>query len=368
MRHVLARRRVVLGRRVAGTISEPSRPRVAPATGVRLSVVIPNWNGREELAACLSALREQTVPDIEIIVVDNGSTDGSVEFVREHHPEAIALPLSVNMGFAWSVNLGIEASHGEFVALLNNDAIADPRWAEEMLAAMDHADIAASLMLRRDDPEVVDSAGEFFSRWGLPYRHRRGERAADVSSEEYPEIFAASGGASIYRRTVLAHIGVFDPQYFAYLEDVDIGFRARLAGYRIVLAPRARVLHGVGATAGRLGDFQLHQFIKNSHLLLLKNVPLPLLVKMLPRFALVQAHLFAAAVRRRAVPAALRAYAATAISLPVIIVKRRRVQRLAGAAPSDIEAWLTDEWPMDTDPLLRLRSLRRARRGARRAS
>ena len=361
----LAKRRIASRRRPAETVSAPSRPRVAPAGGVRLSVVIPSWNGREELAACLSALREQTVRDIEVIVVDNGSTDGSVAFVREHHPEAIALPLSENMGFAASVNLGIEASNGEFVALLNNDAIAEPRWAEEMLAAMDHADIAASLMLRRDDPEVVDSAGEFFSKWGLPYRHRRGERVAALGGEEYPEIFAASGGASIYPRRVLGHIGVFDPQYFAYLEDVDLGFRARLAGYRIVLAPRARVLHGVGATAGRLGDFQLHQFIKNSHLLLLKNVPLALLVRMLPRFAVVQAHLFVAALRRRAVAAALRAYAATAVSLPTILVKRRRVQRLARAARPDIEPWLTDQWPMDTDPLLIARSFLRARaRGA----
>jgi GT2 family glycosyltransferase len=367
LRPMLAKRRVVLGRRVAASIFAPPRPRVAPAAGVRLSVVIPNWNGREELATCLAALRQQTVRDLEIIVVDNGSSDGSVEFIREHHPEVIALPLAVNLGFAGGVNVGIKASNGEFVALLNNDAVADQRWAEEMLAAMDHGDIAASLMLERDAPEVVDSAGEFLSKWGVPYRHRRGAQAADVSSEGYPEIFAASGGISRLRRTVLADVGVFDPQYFAYLEDVDIGFRARLAGDRIVLAPRARVLHGVGATAEGLGQFQLHQFIKNSHLLFWKNVPLRSLVKMLPRFAVVQAHLFVAAVRRGAVIAALRAYAATAVRFPMILVKRRRVQRLRTTAPADVDAWFTDHWPMDTNPAQRLRSILRTPRARRRS-
>jgi GT2 family glycosyltransferase len=328
---------------------------------VRLSVVIPNWNGREELAACLAALREQTVDELEVVVVDNASTDGSLEYVRDHHPEAITLRLPVNRGFAGGVNAGIEASSGEFVALLNNDAIAQPRWAEEMLAAMDHADVAASLMLERRDPEVVDSAGEQLSRWGLPYRHRRGERVAELALEGYPEIFAASGGASIYRRSVLEHVGVLDPQYFSYLEDVDLGFRARLAGYRVVLAPRARVLHGVGVTAGRLGHFQLHQFIKNSQLLVLKNVPLASLVKLAPRFAVVQAHLLVAATRRGALSVALRAYAANGIGLPMILLKRRRVQRLRTIAPSEIDALLTDHWPLDTDPVQKASAFLRAR-------
>jgi GT2 family glycosyltransferase len=178
----------------------------------------------------------------------------------------------------------------------------------------------------------------------------------------YPEIFAASGGASIYRRTVFEDIGMFDPQYFAYLEDIDISFRARLGGYRIVLAPRARVLHGVGATASKLGHFQLIQFIKNSHLLVLKNVPLTSLGLMLPRFGVVQAHLIVAAARRGALPQALRAFVTTAAGLPMILVKRRRVQRLRTVPPAEVDTWFTDHWPMDTDPAQRLRGL--LRRGA----
>ncbi len=357
LRPMLAKRRTVVGRRVAGTIFAPARERVPPAAGgVRLSVVIPSWNGRDELVECLAALREQTLGGLEVIVVDNGSSDGSVELVRKRHPEAIVVPLAVNMGFADAVNIGIKASNGEFVALLNNDALPEPEWAREMLAAMDHADVAAALMLERDDPERIDSAGEALSRWGLPYRDRQGDRAADLPSGGYPEIFAASGGASIYRRSVLEHVGVLDSQYFAYLEDVDLGFRARLAGHRIVLAPRARVLHGVGATASRLGHFQLQQYIKNSLLLLLKNAPAATLLRLAPRFAVVHAHLVVAAAKRGALPVALRAYAAIAAGLPMILVKRRRVQRARTLPRSELDAWLTDHWPMRTDPGRWLRS------------
>lgn len=352
---MLAKRRVILSQRTAETVLAPPRPRVSPAApGVRLSVVIPNWNGRHELDDCLGALRAQTLRNLEVIVVDNGSSDGSVEFIHDRYPEAIVLPLALNLGFALGVNIGIAASNGEFVALLNNDAVADPRWAEELLAAMEHADIAASLLLERESPEVSDSRGECFSKWGLPYRDGHGEPISGMSLDGYPEIFAASGGASIYRRAVLEDIGVLDGQYFAYLEDVDIGFRARLAGYRVALAPRSQVLHKVGATASSLGHFQLHQFIKNSHLLVWKNLPLPLLVKVLPRFAVIQALLFGAAIRRRAALTALQANAAIAISFPLILVKRRRAQRLRRTPTSEIERWLTDEWPLNTKPSLRV--------------
>jgi GT2 family glycosyltransferase len=355
---MLRKRRAIRRRRVAPTIFAPRRPVVAPATGQRrLSVVIPTWNGRHELEGCLAALRTQTLGNLEVVVVDNGSSDGTAAYVRRHHPEAIVVPLAVNIGFAGGANAGIKATSGAFIALLNNDAIADPRWAEELLAAMDHADIAASLILRHDAPELVDTRGEALSRWGLPYRSGRGERADGLDLDGYPPILAASGGASIYRRTTLEAIGVFDQQYFAYLEDVDLGLRARLAGYRIVLAPRARVLHKVGATASKLGPFQLHQLIKNSQLLVLKNLPLTTLVKMAPRLVVVQAHLFVAAVHRRAGWSALRAHAAVAGSLPVILVKRWRVRRLRRRPRSEIESWLTDEWPLDTNPREKARAL-----------
>jgi GT2 family glycosyltransferase len=350
---MLAKRRAILARRRAPTIFAAPQPTLSPAAGdVRISVVIPNWNGRRRIGECLAALREQTVDQLELIVVDNGSTDGSVEFIRERFPEAVVLPLPVNLGFAGGVNIGMNASNGEFIALLNNDAVPDRRWAEELLAAMEKGDIAASLMLQRDDPDVVDSRGEAFSKWGLPYPDGRGERASAMPADGYPEIFAASGGGSIYRRAVLEDIGTFDTQYFAYLEDVDLGFRARFAGYRIVLAPRARVLHQRGATAGMLEHFQLYHFIKNSQLLFWKNLPSRTLIGALPRFAAIQALLLAASVIRGAGLTALKAYAEVALAFPLILLKRRRVQRRRRTSPKEIEGWLSDRWPMRTTPAM----------------
>jgi GT2 family glycosyltransferase len=326
-----------------------------------LSVVVPTWNGRDELARCLAALEAQTLSDLEIVVVDNGSTDGTVDHVRRHHPRARVVALARNTGFTGAANAGIEASRGEFVALLNNDAIAEPRWAEELLAAMDHADVAAALILRHDDPEIVDSRGEALSRWGLPYRSGRGERADALDANGYPAIFAASGGACIYRRATLDAVGRFDERYFAYLEDLDLGFRARLAGHRIVLAPRARVLHKDGATAAAMGHFRLHQLIRNSHLLIWKNLPAVSLAKTLPRFAVVQAHLLVAAARRSALPGALRAHAEVVAGFPALLAERRRVQRTRRVPRAEVEGWLTDAWPLDTDPRQVLASaLRRA--------
>ncbi len=355
LRPMLAKRRAIQGRRKAATIFAAPRPRLsASAPGVRLSIVIPNWNGRDQIGECLTALREQTVKSLEVIVVDNGSTDGSAELIREHYPEVIVLALPLNLGFAGGVNVGINGSGGEFVALLNNDAIADPRWAEELLEAMKHADIAAGLLLDYDHPDRSDTRGECLSKWGLPYRAGHGESVSGIDLDAYPEIFAASGGACIYRRAVLEDIGVFDAQYFAYLEDVDLGFRARLAGYRIVLAPRAQVLHRIGATAGKLGHFQLYQLIRNAHLLVWKNLPLAALLKVLPRFAVIQLLLFGAAIRRRAGLEALKAHAVILAAFPMILFKRWKVQRRRVATSAEIESWLTDHWPMNTKPSLRL--------------
>ena len=352
---MLAKRRRILDRRIAPTLWAPPPPLVsAAAPGVPLSIVIPTWNGLGVIGECLAAVHEQTVDGLEVIVVDNGSTDGSAEFIRRRYPEVVVIVLPTNSGFASGVNVGIKASNGQFIALLNNDAVPDRRWAEELLAAMDHADIAASLMLEYANPARIDSRGESLSKWGVPYRDGHGESASGMSGEDYPEIFAASGGASIYRRAVFEHVGVFDPQYFAYLEDVDLSFRARLAGYRVVLATRATVRHRVGATAREMGHFQLYQFIKNSQLLVWKNMPLPMLIKVLPHFGVIQLHLLGAAVRRGALPAALRAHLMVLVTFPMILLKRRRVRRLQRVSSEEIERWLTDQWPMTNQPSLRL--------------
>jgi GT2 family glycosyltransferase len=238
----------------------------------RVSVVVPTWNGRHELEACLDALERQTLGDLEIVVVDNGSTDDTVDFVRREHPRARVVALASNTGFTGAANAGIDAAAGEFVALLNNDAIAEPRWAEELLGAMEHADLAASLVLRHDAPGIVDSRGEALSRWGLPYRSGRGERADAVAADGYPEIFAPTGGASIARRATLTALGGFDDRFFAYLEDVDLGLRLRTAGWRCAYEPTVARHAGQGS-AGALRRPVGRFVARNTLLLVARHFP-----------------------------------------------------------------------------------------------
>lgn len=343
---MIRKRKQIRGRRRVDTIFAPPREKLPPASGnTRLSVVIPNWNGREDIGDCLDSLAAQSLKNIQTIVVDNGSQDGSVEFIRQHYPWAIVIPQATNLGFAGGVNTGIRSSTGTFIALLNNDAVANKDWAERLVESMDHADIAASLMIRSYDKRI-DSAGEALSKWGIPYPTARGREVAQMPEQDV-DIFAASGGASVYSRQMLQQIGMFDPQFFAYVEDVDISFRARLAGYRVVLNPQARVLHKVGATSGKLGHFARYQLLKNTHFLLLKNMPFGLFMRMLPRFVYVQILLLGAAIKNGAGLVALKAYGVVLVSMPITLYKRRRIQTSRTIPVADIAAFLTSHWPLN---------------------
>jgi GT2 family glycosyltransferase len=217
-----------------------------------VSVVVPNYNGAAYLPECLDSLRAQTYEPLEIIVVDDASTDGSVDRVGVSYRETRLIRLARNSGFARAANEGIAASRGEIVALLNNDAVAQPEWIAELVAALQrHPDAgsAASKILLRDPPGVLNSAGDVFSRNGVP--NNRGAWELDEGQyDDEVEIFGASGAALAFRRAMLADVGLFDERFFMYCEDVDLAFRAQLAGYRCVYAPRAVVRHRLSASGG----------------------------------------------------------------------------------------------------------------------
>ncbi|TAK89108.1 glycosyltransferase family 2 protein [Patescibacteria group bacterium] len=314
---------------------------------MKASVVIPNWNGEEHLTECLNALKKQTFTDFETIVVDNGSTDGSVALIENKFPNVVLVRLPKNIGFAGGVNSGIKIARGEYISLLNNDAIAEPTWLEELIDAMKHADMAAAKILHYDDHTLVDSTGDFVSKWGLSYPRQRDQKD-DVEYTGYPEIFAASGGANICKREVYDAIGLLDEDFFAYSEDVDFGFRARLAGFKIVLAPKARVYHHIGATSGKLGHFARRQSLKNTNYLYLKNMPSPLFWKLLPRFMFVQTLLFLAAIKAGAITVALSAYGECLLKLPKTLAKRRQIQSKRKLTSRQVEDLLTDHWPLRT--------------------
>ena len=250
-----------------------------------VSVVIPNWNGKHFLSGCLDSLLTQTHKDLEVIVVDNGSKDGSVDFLREKYPQVRLITFEVNTGFSPAVNHGIRASKGEFVALLNNDTVVDPMWLSELVRAMrEHPEIgsAGCKMLAYDDHKLLDGAGDGYRRGGLP--GRIGHRERDTGRFDEPRyILGACGGAAIYRQELFESIGYLDDDYFAYLEDVDFGLRAQNAGFKCYYVPSAIVYHlGCGTTGSGYSALVVRLSSQNNLNTIIKNIPGPLLWKFLP--------------------------------------------------------------------------------------
>jgi GT2 family glycosyltransferase len=222
------------------------------------SVVVPNYNGALYLGDCLDSVRSQTYEPLEAIVVDDGSTDGSADIADSRFPESRLIRLPRNGGFAYAANQGMKAARGEFIALLNNDAVADPDWIAQLVAALSRhpeAGSAASKILLLNKPDRLNSAGDLFRRSGVPDNRGAWERDHGQYDEEV-EVFGASGAALAYRRVMLADLGLFDERFFMYCEDVDLAFRGQLAGYRCIYAPRAIVRHRLSASGGgRLASY-----------------------------------------------------------------------------------------------------------------
>jgi GT2 family glycosyltransferase len=256
-----------------------------------LSVVIPNHNGAGYLAKCLRSLQAQTFENMEIVIVDNASQDASIETVQIVAPKAVLLRESKNLGFAGGVNTGIRSSHGEWIAVLNNDTELQSDWLAECTHAIqNHPDAAffACKILDFADRNRLYSAGDCYLRGGIGYR--RGQEMKDREDfQKECEIFSASGCAAVYRRQVLEEVGGFDERFFAYLEDVDLGLRLQAAGYRGYYAPLAVVYHHGAATGG--GEFSpltVRLRTRNSLLLLLKDTPVLIFLRCLPMIILTQ--------------------------------------------------------------------------------
>ena len=228
---------------------------------MRLSVVIVNWNSHDDLGACLASLAAQSHRDLEVIVVDNGSNDGSAEMVSSEFASVRLLPLTENVGFAEGCNRGIAASTGSWVATLNNDTVADAEWAAGLVEAAERTPpdcgMLQSLMLFRDRPAVVNSTGIELTRSGAGRERWEELPRPPATLREPQEIFCPTAGAAAYRRGMLDAIrladGWFDRCHFMYFEDLDLGWRARLAGWTALYVPTAVVFHTSHGSVGRHG-------------------------------------------------------------------------------------------------------------------
>ena len=256
----------------------------------RIDIVIPTWNRRNLVEECLRSLREQEFTDFHVIVVDDGSTDGTAEFVADAFPDVELVSLPENRGFCTAVNAGIAASNAPLVLLLNNDMTLDLGFLRRLVEAADAsgAHLFAPLVLWRDDPSRIYGAGDRQCRNGRPESIGFREPLEGVDFSEKP--FGVSAGAGLYRRAVFETAGVFDECFIAYFEDSDLNFRARLAGFDAEFVRDAVAYHHGSASLGERTWWRSKQCFRNHALLVLKNMPFPLMLRYAPRIVAERFH------------------------------------------------------------------------------
>lgn len=326
---------------------------------MKIAIVIPNWNGEEYLSACLESLSAQTIP-ANILVVDNGSVDGSLAIIKENYPAVEVVALPRNYGFAGGVNRGIARAleqGAEYVALFNNDAVAYKDWLEHLVKVLDRNDdvgVATGKLLNAKG-DSLDSTGEQYSSWGLPFARGRGEPANDKYDEDV-YVFGATGGASLYRAKMLRQIGLFDEDFFAYYEDVDLSFRAQLAGWKILYVPGAAAYHNIGGTSGRIKGFTTYHSLKNLPLLLWKNVPWALMPIIWPRLVLVYILFLLSALARGQIWPVIKGFVMGIILLPKKLIQRRGIQKYRTADNDYIRSMIWWDLPPKADKLRHFRS------------
>ncbi|MBK8047982.1 MAG: glycosyltransferase family 2 protein [Anaerolineales bacterium] len=315
---------------------------------MQVSIIVVNWNGNRHLPGLMAALAQQTLRDFELIFVDNGSTDNSVQLMEESS-RAYGLHLRVirnteNRGFAVACNQGIAAATTDWVAMLNNDTVPEPEWLARLVSTVDLAPrvgMVAAKMLSLGRPGTIDSAGIAVDWTGIAWDWRGGEMD-DPAETAVREIFGPCAGSALYSKRMLEQVGVFDPSYFIYMEDVDLAWRARLAGWRCLYQPQARILHAHSATFGDASPRKRFLLGRNKVWLIAKNMPEPWLALWLPFIAGYDAMAVGYGVIQRGDLASLRGRLAGLAGLPTVWSKRREVQRRI----EDVENWRRWMQPM----------------------
>lgn len=311
-----------------------------------MSVIVVNWNGKHFLEVCLGALRRQRYRDFETILVDNGSTDGSVEYVRAEFPEVNVVSLSENCGFTGGNIRGYEKAQGELIVLLNNDTEAHPGWLERISeASRDYPEAGsfASKMLLFDERRRIDLCGFALTVAGTSTALGRGELNGPRWSQPR-KVFGACAGAAAYRRSMLEDIGFFDPDLFMIYEDMDLSFRAQLRGYECVFVPGAIVYHHLSATSGKYPARKAYFSQRNIEFAYLKNMPLELMIRAFPQRLLYELGGAAYFLKQGAGTAFVRAKVDVMRHLPSLLRKRREIQRERTLTNSQLRALMQKDW------------------------
>ena len=297
-----------------------------------VTVVIPNYNGLRFLPACLSSLAGQQQVNLLVTIVDNGSTDGSLEYIEENHPEVQVLPLPENMGFSAAVNAGIRDSSAPYIFLLNNDTELPPDCVQRLLIVAEEYSqygFFAPKMLSFSERSILDGAGDGFLRGGAGYRLGTMEPDSEVYNQA-GEIFGACAGAVLYRSSIFEQVDLFDEDFFAYLEDVDLNLRMNRAGIRGYYVPKARVYHIGSATSGsKFNPFTIRLSTRNSLYVLLKNYPLSLFIRFLPVISVYQACWLLFTIKKGQFPAWCQGIWQALKSVPSTRKKYHRIEKSA---------------------------------------
>ena len=329
-------------------------------------VIIPNLNGASRLAAAMDSVLAQSHKDLTLLVVDNASKDDSRKIIERYakkDPRVQYIYNERNEGYTGGVNPGFAYAieHGaRYAAPFNNDAVADKDWLKHLVHFLDtHDDFGiATCKLLHADGKTFDSTGDLYTVWGLPYPRGRDEPAGNQYDDQ-TEIFGASGGASMFRTAMLEQVGFFDQDFFAYYEDIDLSFRAQLAGWKVAFVPKSVVFHEEGATSKTLrSGFTTYQYMKNVPWVLMKDVPGKLWWRVAPRLWLAYSIFYVNAFAKHhtgwmATKGLLRSW----WLLPKKLVQRRRIQRGRKVSVAYIWSLFLHDLPPNAAKLKRVRAV-----------
>lgn len=324
-----------------------------------IEIIIPNLNGRALLSDCLQSLRIQTFEDFRVTVVDNGSKDGSAEMMKETFPEVNLIALPENLGFAGGVNRGIRAAASPLILLLNNDIEMAPDCLEKLVRVVqDKSDYSsfALKMLSYHQRDTLDGAGDAVLRGGVGYRLGTMEKDTPLYDHSR-EVFGACAGAALYRREFFETVGLFDEDFFAYLEDVDLNMRARRLGLTCYYVGNAVVFHVGSATSGsKINSFTVSQTSRNNLFVLLKNYPAGLWFRFFPAICIYQFFWLLFVVKKMKLLSCLVGWSKALLKIPLMLAKRKTIEETARIDQRSFAAMVTASEAEVIDSIMARRS------------
>ncbi|NQT24453.1 glycosyltransferase family 2 protein [candidate division KSB1 bacterium] len=308
------------------------------------SVIVPNYNGSDLLPKLIASLEEQSGLDLEIIIVDNGSTDLSKEVV----PKTVRwIQLDRNYGFAYAVNRGFEAAMHPYIFIVNSDMVLEPDCLTHLISFLDaHKEYGFAQPKVRflDRKDTINTVGDVWSVYGLAIQKGFGQEDKG-QFDQGREIFSPTGGAAVFRKSMLDEVGLFDERFISYLEDVDLGFRIRTAGFRGVLVPEAVIYHAFQATFRKVPNLSRFYVTRNNYFVIIKNMPFLLLAKYLPQLLIGLLRILIVSVKDRCLPVLLKVQFSILKHLFSLIKERRRIQRRRQITARELDGWFTKERP-----------------------